>query len=287
MTAIATAFQRAQQRGSSALIAFLAAGDPDLETSAALARAVAAAGADLLELGIPFSDPLADGPIIQAAYTRALEGGVTVRRILEWLPQVAADPGLPVVLMTAWNPVLAYGPDAFCRDAASAGASGLLVPDLLPEDAGPLRESARAAGLDTIFLGAPDTTDERLAAAAGASTGFFYLISRRGVTGPQGGVGEGLESEVARARAHCDVPVAVGFGVSGADDARRVAEVADGVIVGSALVREATEALTRSAEAGTGHSESIAAAASAVAAKTEELIAGMRRAKLESERVET
>ncbi len=256
---IAETFVQARSERRAALIAYLAAGDPDLGTTVTLARAVAAGGADILELGVPFSDPLADGPIIQAAYTRALESGVTVKRILDAVPELVRDPGLPIVLMTALNPVLAYGLEAFCRDAAAAGAAGLLVPDLLPEDAGRLREQASSVGLDTIFLGAPDTSDERLAAAAAASTGFFYLISRRGVTGPDGGVGETLEADVARARKHCSVPVAVGFGVTTAEDARRVASVADGVIVGSAFVREAADA-------------------NAVQLKAEELMNGIRLA---------
>jgi tryptophan synthase alpha chain len=270
---IAGAFARCRAEGRAALIAYLAAGDPDLETTVALAGALRDAGADVLELGIPFSDPLADGPIIQAAYTRALAGGTSARKVVEWLPRVADESGLPIVLMTALNPVLAYGPEAFCRDAAAAGASGILVPDLLPEDGAGLRASA--AGLDTIQLGAPDTPDERLAAAARASTGFFYLISRHGVTGPQGGIGGGLQEQVARARRFSSVPVAVGFGVTTAEDAERVAGVADGVIVGSALVREV-------AEANSGE-----AAVVAVRRKAEDLMRGIRRAATERRGAET
>lgn len=269
------AFARCRGQGRAALIAYLAAGDPDLETTVALAGAVAEAGADVLELGIPFSDPLADGPIIQAAYTRALAGDVSVKRILEWLPRVADESGLPIVLMTALNPVLAYGSEEFCGDAAAAGASGMLVPDLLPEDGAGLRTTAEAAGLDTIYLGAPDTPDERLAVAAQASTGFFYLISRHGVTGPQGGVGGRLEEQVERAKRFSDVPVAVGFGVTTAEDAERVAIVADGVIVGSALVREAAEAGARDV------------AVQAVKSKAEELMRGIGRAATERGEAET
>jgi tryptophan synthase alpha chain len=270
---ISAAFEQARSEGRAALIAFFAAGDPNLDTTVALVRAAAAGGADIIELGIPFSDPLADGPIIQAAYTRALANGVTVRRIMEMLPELQNDPGLPVVLMTALNPVLAYGAEAFCEDASAAGVAGLLIPDLLPEDAELLREIAQAVGLDTVFLSAPDTSEERLVAAAKASTGFFYLISRRGVTGPAGGVGEGLEAQVARARAVCKVPIAVGFGVTAADDARRVAGVADGVIVGSAFVSEAVNAVDKSREA----------AAAAVKVKAEELMEGIRKARNETE----
>lgn len=272
---IAGAFARCRDEGRAALIAYLAAGDPDLETTVALAGALGEAGADVLELGIPFSDPLADGPIIQAAYTRALAGGVSVRRVLERLPRIAGESGLPIVLMTALNPVLAYGSAEFCRDAAEAGACGILVPDVLPEDGQDLRATAATAGLDTVYLGAPDTPDERLAVAARASRGFFYLISRHGVTGPQGGVGGGLREQVARAKRFSGVPVAVGFGVTTAADAERVAEVADGVIVGSALVREAAEAGSREAAVG------------AVRSMAEELKRGIHRAGMQHREAET
>lgn len=265
-SSISEAFARCRAEGRAALVAYLAAGDPDLGTTVALAAAVAEGGADVLELGIPYSDPLADGPIIQAAYTRALAGGIRVRSIFERLPHIVEESGLPIVLMTALNPVLAYGPEAFCRDAATAGAGGLLVPDLLPEDGRSLRALARAAGLDTVYLGAPDTSEWRLAAAARASSGFIYLISRRGVSGPQGGVGDQLERQVQRVKRYTDVPVAVGFGVTSADDARRVAQVADGVIVGSALVREAAEART------------CERAVALVKKRTAELMLGVRRA---------
>ncbi|UCC81862.1 MAG: tryptophan synthase subunit alpha [Gemmatimonadota bacterium] len=266
---IGEAFERCRDEGRAALIAYLAAGDPDIETTVALAGAVSEAGADVLELGIPFSDPLADGPIIQAAYTRALAGGASVKRVLEGLPRIADGSGLPIVLMTALNPVLAYGSEEFCCDAAAAGASGILVPDLLPEDGGSLRATAARAGLDTVYLGAPDTSDERLAGAAQGSTGFFYLISRHGVTGPEGGVGAGLAEQVERAKRYCSVPVAVGFGVTTADDAERIAAVADGVIVGSAFVREAAEAADREG------------AVEAVKRRAEELMRGIHRAATE------
>jgi tryptophan synthase alpha chain len=272
---IAGAFEQCRAEGRAALIAYLAAGDPDIETTVALAGALGETGADVLELGVPFSDPLADGPIIQAAYTRALAGGVSVKRVLERLPQMADASGLPIVLMTALNPVLAYGAEEFCNDAAAAGASGILVPDLLPEDGEELRASATAAGLDNIYLGAPDTPDDRLAVAAQASTGFFYLISRHGVTGPQGGVGVGLEEQVERARRYSGVPVAVGFGVTTGDDAERVAAVADGVIVGSAFVREAAEAADREA------------AVEAVKRRAEDLMRGIHRAATERREART
>jgi tryptophan synthase alpha chain len=287
MRTIASAFDRAKRDRRAALIAFLAAGDPDLAMTTALASALAEAGADIIELGIPFSDPLADGPIIQAAYTRALANGISVRRLFDQLPSIVEASGTPIVLMTAVNPVYAYGLEAFCRDARDAGAAGLLVPDLLPEDAGDLRRHASGAGLDAVFLAAPDTTEERIAAAGAASTGFLYLISRRGVTGPDGGVGEELEAEVARARKGCNIPIAVGFGVTSGADARRVAEVADGVIVGSVFVRLASQAFVDAETGERSNEEARAAAAEAVKAKAQELMDGIREARNEVPRTET
>lgn len=278
VTPLARAFRRARAEGRAALIAFLAAGDPDLATTQRLAEAVAAAGADILELGIPFSDPLADGPVIQAAYTRALAAGTTVRAVLHAVAAIVRTTGLPVVLMTAFNPILAYGLRAFCRDAAAAGAAGLLVPDLLPEDAADLIESARPHRIDTVFLAAPGGSDERLRAADRAATGFLYLLSRRGVTGPAGGLGHSLEAEVARARACCANRIAVGFGVTTAADTARVAAVADGVIVGTALVDAAAGAIATAAAAGAGSSDSGEAAAHAVQRRVAELMAGLHAA---------
>ena len=194
-----------------------------------------------MELGVPFSDPLADGPVIQAAYTRALAGGSTTAATLACAGRVAEETGAPVVLMVAYNCVLASGEDAFCRAAAEAGVSGLLVPDLPLEDADTLRSVAEAHGLGTVFLVAPDSGPERVAAAAAASTGFVYLVRRRGITGSgEGGVD--LPRRVAAARAVGSVPVAVGFGISHPEDVAEVAGEADGVIVGSALVQAAYEA---------------------------------------------
>ncbi len=255
-------------RGRAALVAFLAAGDPDMASTEAAVRAAADAGADVIELGVPFSDPLADGPIIQAAYTRALEGGFRMDDLFGGLERIASI-GPPVVLMTSFNPVLARGVERFCRQASGAGAAGVLVPDLLPEDAGELRSVAAGAGLETVFLTAPGIGEERLEAAARASTGFLYLVSRRGVTGPDGGVGETLEAEVERARRYAEVPVAVGFGVSTPADAARVARVADGVIVGSALVRASHQGSAGGGPEG---------AARAVGKKVAELVEGIRSA---------
>lgn len=243
---IRRAFARAHDDGRSALLVFLAAGDPDHETTLELARASVQAGADIVELGVPFSDPLADGPVIQAAYTRALAGGSTTAATLACAARVASETGAPVVLMVAYNCVLASGEDAFCRAAAEAEVSGILVPDLPLEDADTLRSVAEAHGLGTVFLVAPDSGPERVAAAAAASTGFVYLVRRRGITGSgEGGVD--LPRRVAAARAAGSVPVAVGFGISRPEDVAEVAGEADGVIVGSALVQAAHEAAGKAA----------------------------------------
>lgn len=248
---IRAAFQRASADGRSALLVYLAAGDPDHETTLALAKASVEAGADLVELGVPFSDPLADGPVIQAAYTRALEGGATVAATLACAGEVARETGAPVVLMVAYNCVLASGEEAFCRAAAEVGVSGLLIPDLPLEDADTLRASADACGLGTVFLVAPDSGAERVAAAAAASTGFVYLVRRRGITGSgEGGVD--LPRRVAAARRAGSVPVAVGFGIGSPADVAEVAAEADGVIVGSALVQAAFETARDASDAGTG-----------------------------------
>ena len=273
--AIASVFERCRVERRAALIAYIAAGDPTPSATVELARGVVRGGADIVEIGVPFSDPLADGPIIQAAYTRALAGGTTVRSVLEAVEVITAETEAPVVLMTSWNPVLAYGPGHFCADAGAIGVAGMLIPDLLPEDASTVRIDAQRAGLDTVFLAAPGISEERLQAAARVTSGFLYLISRRGVTGPAGGIGDTLEQDVARARQHCNQPIAVGFGITTPDDAARVAQYADGVIVGSALVKNASAAYQQSVTAGASDEKALAAAASAVSQRTADLLAGM------------
>jgi tryptophan synthase alpha chain len=269
MSRLRETISRAHGEGRRALVAFLAAGDPDPESFMEIATAAVEAGVDILEVGLPFSDPLADGPVIQAAYARALEAGVRTDRVLELVERLAPL-GTPIVIMAGWNPVRARGA-RFAAEAAAAGAAGLLVPDLLPEDAGELREAAARAGLESVFLAAPWGSPERLEAAARASTGFVYLLARRGVTGA-GATDPSLPEAAARARA-AGAPVAVGFGVSDAASARRVAPHADAVVVGSRLVADADGAYRRG---GTG------AAAEAVRGAVSEL-----RAALSAPTVET
>jgi tryptophan synthase alpha chain len=284
---IAQVFDSCRAEGRAALIGFLAAGDPDFEATLRIARGALRGGVDILELGVPFSDPLADGPIIQAAYTRALAAGVTPRGVLRLVGDLRENADAPIVLMSAANPVLAYGVDRFTQDAAANGANGLLVPDLLPEDAGDFRQAAGRCGLDAIFLAAPGISTPRLAQAAAAAGGFLYLVSRRGVTGPDGGIGDTLEVEVNRARAAGAERVAVGFGVTTEDDVRRVAASADGVIVGSALVQAAHEAYAGAVAHGAGHRDAVREAARQVEAITTVLARGLHRADHLAEEVRT
>jgi tryptophan synthase alpha chain len=222
-----------------ALMPYLMGGHPDIDTSRACLAAAIDAGADLIELGIPFSDPLADGPVIHAAGTQALEAGVKPGDVLALCREVADR--VPVLLMVYANLVLAHGAEAFARRAADAGAAGLIVPDLPHEEAQPVREACAAAGLALIPLVAPTTTDELLRQIGADASGFVYAVSLVGTTGERGELPPGLAELVARIRAATSVPVAVGFGISTAEQARAVGELADGVIVGSRVVRAAGE----------------------------------------------
>ena len=234
---IATAF--AEHRKSAALMPYLMGGYPSIEESVAAGLAAADAGADLLELGIPFSDPLADGPVIHAAATEALREGATPHGVLGVCERLAVR--VPVVLMVYANIVLTAGVGAFALRAASAGASGLIVPDLPHDEAAELRAACDAEGLALVPLVAPTTTPERIAAIGADARGFVYAVSLTGTTGERDELPAGLAETVERVRASTEVPVAVGFGISTPEQARSVAEVADGVIVGSRVVRAAGE----------------------------------------------
>lgn len=234
---IARRFAERSREGRSALVLYVTAGFPELDTTTPLLEALADAGADVLELGIPFSDPMADGPTIQASSFRALENGTTVAGVLEMLRRFRERRDTPVVLFTYLNPVVRYGAARFCRDAAEAGADGLLLTDL-PAGADPELEGAAAdAGLDLIRLLAPTTAPERVRRVADGGAGFLYYISRTGVTGARSELRTQLAGEVSRLRRAVGLPVAVGFGVSTPDQAAAVAKVAEGVVVGSALVQ--------------------------------------------------
>jgi tryptophan synthase alpha chain len=237
---IAAAFARARAEGRVALIPYVMAGYPDLTSSEEVAVALCAAGADVLELGVPFSDPLADGVTIQAAAQRALEGGMSLAGTLALAARVSARVQTPLVLMGCYNPIYSYGVERFCRSASEANVAGLIVPDLPLEEAQPLRDAAAAAGIELIFLVAPTSPDARIARVARAAGqtggGFLYCVSLSGVTGARTSLPEHLASFVQRVRAHTSLPLAVGFGVSRAAHVAEIGRVADGAAVGSALL---------------------------------------------------
>jgi len=248
ITPIQQRFSDLQAQGRCALMPFLMAGDPDLEATKATLLALQAQGADLVELGIPYSDPLADGPVIQAAASRALAAATTPAKVLAMLTSLRGELTIPVVLFTYSNPLLNRGMEAFCRDAAAAGAAGLVVPDLPLEEAEKLSQIAASQGLDLVLLVAPTTPPERMARIHAASRGFTYLVSVTGVTGVRTSLESRVGPLVAQLKAQGGTPVAVGFGISGPEQARQVRDWgADGAIVGSALVKVMAQAHTAAA----------------------------------------
>ncbi len=236
MSRIAAAFDALQRRGRRALVPFLMGGDPSLAATGAFLDRFAAAGADLLEIGVPFSDPIADGPINQRAAQRALDAGTTLDGVLDVVARTRSRLDQPVVLLSYCNPILRLGLEAFAQRAGAAGVDGIVIPDLPPEEGAAFAAAFGPVGIDLVFLAAPTSTDERLAQVALASRGFIYCVSLTGVTGIRAGLAEDVGALVARLRRHTALPVCVGFGVSTPDQAREVAAAADGVIVGSAIV---------------------------------------------------
>lgn len=238
MSRIARTFGRLRQRGEQALIPYFTAGDPSLDVTRDLLVEASRQGADLLELGVPFSDPLADGPVIQRASQRALAGGVTLCRVLEVAREAHGRAGVPIILLTYYNPVLAFGLKAFATAAVEAGVDGVIVPDLPPEEAGPLRREASAAALDLIHLVAPTSPPDRIRMIARKSRGFIYAVSLTGVTGVRAELPPELAAYLRDLRLVTSKPVCVGFGISSPEQVRTLAPLADGVIVGSAIVRQ-------------------------------------------------
>ncbi len=230
-------FERKRASNAASLIFFLTAGHPDAASTVEAITALEAGGTDLIELGIPFSDPIADGPTIQKSSQAALEAGMTVEGVLEIVRQVRKASQIPLILFTGFNPVFHYGEARFIAAAAAAGADGVLIPDLPPEEGAEIESACQKHGLKTIFLAAPTTTEERLATICHHSTGFLYYISLRGVTGARAEMPTDLRENVEKIRRSTSLPLAVGFGVSEPHHARQIAEIADGVVVGSALVR--------------------------------------------------
>jgi tryptophan synthase alpha chain len=242
-------FDLLRQAGELGLVAYITAGDPSLAATERIVLALAEAGADVVELGVPFSDPLADGPVIQRASERALRSGTTLAGVLDLVRRVRAKCEVPLVLFSYFNPVLQMGAGQFADGAAQAGADGVLITDLTPEEGGEFRRTVRARGLDTIFLAAPTSTDARLKLLAEASSGFLYLISRTGVTGEKDALPEDLPALVRRVRAATTLPIAVGFGISLPGHVSVLGGLADAAVVGSALVAEIERAATPEAAA--------------------------------------
>ena len=254
-TRITRRFDDLRRAGDLGLVAYLTAGDPTLEATERLVAALAEAGADVVELGVPFSDPLADGPTIQRASERALRSGTTLAGVLALVRKLRLKTEVPLVLFSYFNPVLQMGLSTFADEAAAAGADGVLITDLTPEEAGEYRHAVASRGLDTIFLAAPTSTDARLVRIAESSTGFLYLISRTGVTGAREALPEDLPALVRRARRVTSLPIAVGFGISLPGHVSILGGLADAAVVGSVLVEEIERAA------------SVDEAASAVAAR--------------------
>ena len=237
MSRLDTTFARLRARGERALVAYFTAGDPSLETTAHLVREAERRGADVIELGVPFSDPLADGPVIQRAAARALTAGTSLVRILETVAELRRDVGVPIVLLTYYNPVLAFGLPAFAETAAKAGLDGVLVPDLPIEEADPLRARTDEVGVDLAQFVAPTSTGPRLRQITRQCRGFIYLVSLTGVTGERAELPPELARQIRALRGVTTKPVCVGFGISTPEQVAMVGTLADGAIVGSAIVR--------------------------------------------------
>jgi tryptophan synthase alpha chain len=237
VTRIQALFTRLRAERRAALIAYVTAGDPSPALTPAIVEALERGGADLIELGVPFSDSIADGPVIQRGADRALKAGTTVVRVLEIARQIRRRSRIPLLLFSYLNPLLRYGFERLARDAAEAGIDGVLLTDLSVEEAAGHVPALRAAGLDTVFLAAPTSPPERLRLVARYSSGFVYLVSRTGVTGEQASVSGSAGTLVEAMRLETDLPLAVGFGISTPEQAAQVAGIADGVVIGSAFVR--------------------------------------------------
>jgi tryptophan synthase alpha chain len=241
MSRISDAFAGLKQRGQTGFVAYITAGDPDLETTRALVLELERCGVDILELGVPFSDPLADGPEIQRAYQRALRHGISLADVLDLVSDLRKETRIPIVLFTYYNPVHRYGLERLVDRAAEVDIDGILALDLPPEEAGDYKRLMDARGLDTIFLIAPTSRDDRIRLISSCTTGFVYYISRTGVTGERERLADTVRPMVEKIRSHTFKPVAVGFGVSSPEHTAEIAGYADAVVVGSAIVRRIGE----------------------------------------------
>lgn len=237
MSRISQVFKKLKQAGRKALIPYIMAGDPSLDAAGRFVAELQEAGADIIELGVPFSDPLADGPTIQKAHERALQKGVTLRKVIALVREIRQTSQVPLILMTYFNPVFKFGIDAFVKEAVSAGVDGVIIPDLIPDEAHDFITVARKHKLDTIFLLAPTSTLERIKRIVKASTGFIYYVSITGITGAKLSIGDPMKDTLELIKNNTNKPVAVGFGISTPEEAAEISKIADGVIVGSAIVK--------------------------------------------------
>jgi len=266
MSRLQSTFARVRAEQRAAFVAYVCAGDPDFDTSVEVCRALLANGVDVLELGVPFSDPLADGLTNQLAAQRALESGMTAARVFELVRRVRAFSQAPIVFYTYYNLVFANGVDAYVRAAREAGVDGMLTLDLPPEEAGEMKAACQRHGVDTVFIIAPTTPDERIATIAAATTGFIYYVSREGVTGVRDQVAGNIPEAVARIRSRTTLPMVVGFGIGTRAQVAQIAGQADGVVVGSALVNCIRDNLTDRSKI-----------AAAIGARAADLAAGTHR----------
>lgn len=238
MNRIDNTFKRLKAENKKAFIPYIMAGDPDLEKTEENVMMLEECGADIIELGVPFSDPLADGPTIQRAAERALKAGVTLKKIIPFVKRIRSYTQTPIVLMTYYNSVFKYGEASFIKDAVDAGIDGAIIPDLPPEEAESFIELSRAADFSTVFLVAPTSTKERIKKVVDACSGFLYYVSITGITGARLSLDERFKKHISLVKKSADMPVAVGFGVSTPEDAGMITRLADGVIVGSAIVKK-------------------------------------------------
>ncbi len=237
MNRIEHTFADLKKEGRKALIPYIMAGDPSLEATKEYIHILETSGADIIELGVPFSDPLADGPAIQQAAERSLLNGTTLRKVLALVKDIRKISDIPLILMTYFNPVFKYEIGSFVRDAVKSGVDGIIIPDLIPDEAGDLIDQARRNGLSTIFLLAPTSTEDRIEKVSRASSGFIYYVSITGITGSKLTAGKTMKKTLTVIKNNTHKPVAIGFGISNPDEAKAVAKLADGVIIGSAIVK--------------------------------------------------
>ena len=241
MNRIEKTFKKLKKESRKAFIPYIMSGDPNLEATERFVIELEECGADIIELGVPFTDPLADGPTIQRASERALKEGITLKKVIAFVEDIRQRIKIPLVLMTYYNPVFKYGNEAFVKEAGRVGVDGVIIPDLIPDEAGDFIKTAREYGLDTIFLLAPTSTEDRIKKVVRASTGFIYYVSITGITGARLSLEDSIMESINNIRNLTDKPVAIGFGVSTPEEAKAVSGLADGVIVGSAIVKRLNE----------------------------------------------